>query len=335
MKNAVFGLLFGMIVSGLAGWLWLGKPAERGENTAGKEGAVGNKETVQIIHTNGFTILKFSQADEERMGIRTAQLKTMLKKPEIKSYGKVLDPAPLLGLLNEQELLSHSLALATNELNRQYKLLEYQNATARSVEAAEGTVRQIRIQLENVHQRLALGWSAVMDDSNWPGLVKLLVSREQVLVRLDLLMGESFSGKPVAARVALLAAEEPTVTAKYLGPVTTAEPTTQGVGYLFLVKPASVPMSPGATVAGWLQIPGEVQTSVIVPREAAVRREGKLWIFVKTGEGQFKRQEFEGEVLTGLGWLAKGGLTADSQVVISGAQQLLSEEFKTSIKTAD
>jgi hypothetical protein len=72
-------------------------------------------------------------------------------------------------------------------------------------------------------------------------------------------------------------------------------------------------------------------TGVIIPNSAVVWYGGKPWIYRKTGTDKFSRLPINTDVETENGWFYKGNLKPNDQIVTSGAQLLLSEEFKYQI----
>jgi hypothetical protein len=70
---------------------------------------------------------------------------------------------------------------------------------------------------------------------------------------------------------------------------------------------------------------------VIIPSSAVVWYAGVPWAYFKQGEDQFIRKPISADTEIDKGWFNKA-LDIDSEVVISGAQLLLSEEFKYLIK---
>ena len=63
------------------------------------------------------------------------------------------------------------------------------------------------------------------------------------MARIDLPLGEALQNPPAGARIAALTAGAPPVEAQFLGPATTADPLTQGQGFLFLLT--GNPLPPG------------------------------------------------------------------------------------------
>jgi hypothetical protein len=100
----------------------------------------------------------------------------------------------------------------------------------------------------------------------------------------------------------------------------------QGQGFLFLLKPNSLPA--GAAVMGWLKMPGAAKSGVVVPRPALIRHEGEVFVYLQTGNDTFQRTQIELDRPVERGWFVEEGLKPDDKVVIVGAQQLLSEELK-------
>jgi hypothetical protein len=67
---------------------------------------------------------------------------------------------------------------------------------------------------------------------------------------------------------------------------------------------------------------------VVVPREALVRHEGEAFLYLQTGDDTFVRKEIELEHPVAKGWFIEKELKPKDNVVVVGAQQLLSEELK-------
>jgi hypothetical protein len=72
----------------------------------------------------------------------------------------------------------------------------------------------------------------------------------------------------------------------------------------------------------------------VVPRPAVVRQAGKPWVYVQTSHEVFARRPVALEESAGDGWFTQS-LSPGDRVVITGAQTLLSEEFKSQIQVGD
>jgi hypothetical protein len=322
MKTAL-GLLAGLIIGMAVTWAFL----HHGEH--GEKAEAEHKEESQVQHgTNGETFLKIDRAMQDHIGLRTAVIEAIQVRPEVKGYGQVIDPTPLVTLLVDQLSAKTALDVSTKEFERVKGLYAHdQNVSTRQLETAEAAMRkeQILLQAANAKVVLTLG-PAASGQSNFQAFVDSLVSLKQSLVRVDLPLGQSLEKPPEGGQIAALAARERPLPAKFLGPAPVADPQTQGQGFLFLLERNALP--PGTAVIGWLQLPGDALTGVIVPRAAIVRHEGETLIYVQTGDETFQHKEIELERPTEKGWFVHEAVAPNDKVVIVGAQQLLAQEFK-------
>ena len=326
MKKVLLGIVVGLALGALAAWYFL-RPA--GGSATKPETPAETKEASFVHHgTKGETFLKLDRNVQTRMGLQTAPLAAASLKPEIKAYGRVLDPAPLGALIIELAGAQTALQASTREFERLKTLnSQNQNASARALETAEAAMRKDQILLDSIGPRLLLGWGkAVASQPDLPAFFQALAVQEAALVRVDLPLGTSLAAPPTQGRVAAIASPDALHEAQYLGPVPSADPQMQAQGFLFLQK--SNPLPPGAAVVAWLTVPGETVSGVVVPRDGLLRHEGGVFVYLQTGDETFVRKGVVLERPLDTGWFVREGLQAQDKIVIVGAQELLSEEFK-------
>jgi len=277
--------------------------------------------------TNGETIVTLDEPTRNRMGLIVESLKSAQWQPEVTSYGRVLDPAPLAALVAELESARAAAEASREEYERLKVLAEQNNASARALQAAQATTKRDQLLVDSASAKLALGWGKTMTErSDLPALARSLTLGEAALVRLDLSAGETLSSPPVSARLESLADEKHPVAGEFFSAATTVDPQAQGLGFLFLAKGNG--LAPGTAITGYLRVPGEASGGVIVPGAAVLRHEGKAWVYLQTGEGGFVRREISLDRPADKGWFIAGGITAKDRVVVSGAQTILSEEVR-------
>lgn len=279
--------------------------------------------------TNGATIVSFDTATQKLMGLETTALQPAQLAPELKGYGRVLDVAPLSALVSDLMTARAASAASQAELGRLKTLAAQNNASERSLQAAEAAAARDQSQAESARLRLLTSWGrAIAERPDLPALIQSLSSLAGALVQLDLPAGQSVSGPPKGARVVTLTEESKAVPVELVGPAPTVDPQLQGNGFLFLLKTNSIQLAPGASVSGFLEFPGEKQVGVELPRNAIVRFNGAAWVYVQTGEQTFERREVRLDSPLSEGWFVREGLNPGNKVVMVGAQQLLSEEQK-------
>ncbi len=321
MTKIIFGILAGLALGAAATWTVL-KHGEHGEKAEEE-----HKEESRVLHTNDQTFVKLDKEAQEKAGLQLAALEAATLPPGINVTGRVLDPAPLAAVISEIATARTMLDASRKELERLQVLAKDQNTSARLLEAAAAAVQRDQIAADAAHLKLVTGWGrAITGQQDLPALVAMLAMQEAALVRLDVPLGEAPKEPPTGARIASLNSPESPVEAQWIGPAPSADPQTQGQGFLCLVKGSS--LAPATAVTGWLVLPGQPEQGVIIPRAAIVRHEGEAFVYVQTTEELFLRKEVELHHPAAKGWFTDEGFKPGDKVVTVGAQQILSEELK-------
>jgi hypothetical protein len=329
VNKVILGILVGLALGAAGTALYLKYPRvekeQKSEEQASEEQAA---ESFLQHDADGRTLVKLDRDTQTHMGLKVESLAAAQMAPEVRGFGRVLDPAPLAALVVEAATTQASLESSTKEYERLKTLYsQNQNASARALETAEVAMKRDQISLESVRSRLLLGWGqAVISQGDLPAFVQSVVSRQAALVRVDVPLGERLTAPPTGGRIAPLAAPETLAEAQYLGPAPSADPQTQSLGLLFLLKVSPPP--PGTAVLAWLTIPGPAQSGVIVPRDALLRHESRTFVYLQVAEDTFERKAVTIERPADNGWFVGQAIKPGDKVVVVGAQELLSEELK-------
>jgi hypothetical protein len=324
VSKIVLGILSGFALGAAITWTLRIHSSDEEQEAQSKEGAAETR----VLHTNGQTWIKLDKAAQQRAGLTLAELKEASLEPEIKGYGRVMDPAPLAALLADAATTRAASEASARDFQR-LKVLhaQDQNVSTRALEAAEAAMKRDQIAADAVQLRMLASWgNAIVNQPDLPGFVRSLAALETALVRIDLPLGQVLFKSPTGGRIAALTAPEQPIAAQFLGSVTAADPQTQGQGFLFLLR-EHAPL-PGASVVGWITLPGQSQTGAIIPRSSLVRHEGGVFVYRQVADEFFARQEVVLEHPVENGWFVNEGLEPKSRIVVTGAQQLLSEELK-------
>ena len=334
MKRAILAIL--LIAAAIGGGFWwhqrqVPAAAPAADKPAGEAGGT------HVTHDDqGNTVISMSDEDQGDAGIVLGNPAAGTWSQEIKGYGRVLDTAPLAGLVNELATAQAAAPASALEWERQKTLSAQGNTSARALQAAQAAAQHDQLAIQSARDRIMLGWGAALAGRNdLTNFVQLLTSRQAALLRVDLPGGESLAAPPPSARVVTLAGK--TIQAKFLGPVTDVDPMIQGQGFVYSVQPNDLSLAPGQAVTAWLQLPGEPIAGVIIPRDAVVRQEGAGWVYVmnkdKGGEA-FTRKKIQLDRPADNGWFLEaetGGVKTNDYIVVTGAQTLLSEELKAAL----
>ncbi|HVU24810.1 MAG TPA: hypothetical protein VHE13_11860 [Opitutus sp.] len=318
MKKFLPGFLVGLLAGGIAAAVLFhshaAAPAGR-EPPAPPAEAAAPSDTVHL------------DADQlARAGIKVAAPAFESIAPAITAYGRALDPAPLVSAAADVATARAALDASAKELQRVESLHENgENASAQAVEAARGAAERDRVQLAAARAKLVATWGPQLSNRTDTAHFATELAGGWTLVRIDVSPDEAMSAPPASITVALLAGGTETFDAELLGPAPVADPQFQGRGYLAVVRGESLPV--GAALRATLTGDGEPQRLPVLPRSAFVRHEGGVFVFTQTAAGTFARRPVAlGRELAD-GTAVTSGVADNDQVVVVGAQQLLSTEL--------
>lgn len=288
------------------------------------------------LATNGEAVVSLDEKTQKLIGLETTALTASTLNPEIKSYGRVIDPSPLVGLLSSLSSARAGLEASAKEYQRVKALFSQgENASARALETAEAAMKRDQIALNTAEAQFASTWGgAIAGQPDLAAFVQSLATYETVLVRLDIPAGELLQETPTGGRLVLPGARQP-IEARLLGRAATTDPQVQGEGFLLLATNTAARLASGLAITGFLQLPGEALRGVIVPETALVRAAERAWVYVQTSTTTFVRRDIGLEHPMADGWFVAAGLSPNDRVVTTGAQTLLSEERKSQIKVGD
>ena len=274
--------------------------------------------------TNGETVINLDAETQKKMGLQTAQLETMQLGAETRAFGRVLDPSVLVTQIADLKAAQITAETSQAELSRLKSLATSDNASPKAVQAAEAAAVKDKAQFEGARLKLLASWGPLGSRRDLTAVAESLGKLEGVLIQANLPANQSMDKPPVRARILTLAGKEP-VEAELVGPATISDPQTQGRGFLFLVKTNQTGLTPGMSITALLSTDDAAETGVNIPRSAMVQKNGESWIYIKNGEETFKRVQISTERPVSGGSFVTT-LKAGEPVVITGAQELLSEE---------
>jgi len=339
--NEKFLLPFRILFCALTGVLLFGcsKPAaEPGKETPAVEKSSAEKsagdESKVKRNAAGEAVLALDPETQRRIALKVEAVAAATHSPEVFALGSVLDPAPLVTTQGELASAEAAVAASKKTAGRAQKLFEQgENISRKAMEASEAELRINEIKLQTALLQLNSEWGdaiSKMDSGARQKFISELAGHQTALARVELAASENISGTPQAARVQRLG-EDRFVDATIFSVATKVDPKTQGQGFVLQINLPDPSLRPGAAVKAALQTAGEPLKGVLIPRSAVLRAEGKTWVYLQT-ENNFTRREVELQIPTEQGWFTTASLKPGDQMVVEGAQILLSEEQKAQIK---
>ena len=293
---------------------------------AGDGGAPAAGSATLKHNAQGEPVIMLDADAQKRIGLTMEAPVSTRWQPELKGYGRVIDPATLSAAVADLES-ARTLAVASgSEYDRLQTLASQNNVSTRALEAAKATATHDKLAFESILAKFALDWGQSL--SNGDDREKILsgvVSGRMALVRVDLPPGETLPSPPASARIVALTDETKPVAGTLCSATAGVDPQTQSQGFFFLVQDPL--LTPGAAVTGFLKVSGEPVGGVLVPAGAVLRYEGKGWVYVQTGDTEFARRSIPLDRLTEGGWFIAGDWAATNRVVVVGAPTVLSAEL--------
>lgn len=306
-------------------------------------------ETPNRVTTDlGMTIVTLSAAGQKQSDIRTTIMKPAKFQSAISSYGLVMGIDPLIDLRTrylaaraEAGVVRASLLNSEREYQRLQQLnKDDHNISDRAVVASEAIWKADKAKLaaaetaaSNIRDNMRQIWGEVLTkkatEQGDPELQQLLEYR-QVLLQISLPFGTAEPKPGSTLTVTPTGTQNKAVEARFISASPQTDTTIQGKTYYYQA-PAN-DLRAGMRVSVRLSENNQSPEGVVVPSEAVVWYGGKAWVYRKEGNDRFVRQPISTDNEAGNGWFTAGQVKVGDTLVTSGAQLLLSEEFKYQIK---
>lgn len=307
------------------------------------------KVPLQVSMQDGERVITLAPDTQEKSGIAVAPLVSVSHQEEISAYGTVLPLQDLIDLWSNyavaraqvdktQASLSASRkayerlkSLHTTNQNISDKALQADEATWR---ADEATARAAQEAVQAVERTARQRWGSVLAEwlSDTSPAFDRLMQQQDVLIQITVPAGVHFMSAPPTARVQT--GDGTLVPVKLVSPAPHTDPRLQGLSFFYLAPAQTPGLLIGMNILASLPVGSQVP-GVVVPAAAVVRWQGKAWVYVQKEAHRFVRREISTETPLKADWFMGGGLAAGEQIVVDGAQLLLSEEFRTQIQVSE
>lgn len=283
-------------------------------------------------------------------GLKTVRVKLINYRPELLSYGMTLSIEPLLSAQNQyltaQAQQSGASAKATfnqNNLTRLNYLHKEGIVAGRVLQEQQSTLQVDKAALDSSHylsqqiiNNTRLVWGSVLTDwmiKGSPAFTDLIQQRVSLL-KITFPADSEINNALNAIFVAPSGHREQAIVARLISAAPQTDSFSQGQQYFYQV-PASAPIKAGMRVSAWLPTRQHAETGVIIPESALIWHLGQALVFVKVAEQQFSHRPISAYHKIAGGYFVSSTIKAGEEIVSSGAQMLLSQEFKGQIPSED
>lgn len=323
---------------GLAAWSVVERRGEAARESAEEATA---RAPLRVSTADGESIVTL-EATARHDGIKTVALRSAPHRGELRAYGMVVDIRPLSALAGryagakaQLEIAQAKLAASRAAFARAKKLYDdRQNVSAAQRDEAEAAFRvdaagaaAAQAELRTIATAAQQDWGPVLGGAvaGDGGLVQRLIARDAVLLQVTLRPGQAAAGPPADAVLRLDDGSQ--VKLAFVSAAARTDPRLQGPSLLF-TAPAASGLLPGTSVVALLPV-GPPAEGVIVPGSAVVWHDGQAWAYFRVGPDRYARRPVPtGRPMPERGGYFVQGIADGSDVVVAGAQMLLSEEFR-------
>ena len=300
----------------------------------------------------GIAIVTLPQAAQEQSGIATIALGQSQHMTALSTYGTVVNVDSLIELRSrymtaqaEANIARASLANTQQEFNRMQVLnQDNRNVSDRAlanaqallkadqakVNAADSIARNIRDSIRQQWGDTLAGLATRQPES--PEFSRILQYRDvliQVTFPFDTPQPQAGSSIQIAPIGIATASGEQPMQAEFVSASPQTDNAIQGKTYFYRASAENLRV--GMRVSIKLKNDNTATQGVIVPNSAVVWYGGQAWVYRKDKEDRFIRLPVNTDSDTEAGWFVSSGLKAGDEIVTTGAQLLLSEEFKFQI----
>jgi len=303
----------------------------------------------RVVSEQGTTVVTLTQQTQDQSGIATTLLKSGTHQSTLSTFGTVVNIDTLIELRTrylaakaDASVIRASLGNSQQEYQRLLKLnQDNRNISDRALQTAEAAwkadeakVSAAETAANSVRDNMRQQWGeALTTEATRPSpsaAMQRLLQYQEVLLQISLPF-DAATPKPGSKLLATPAASSAKpVQAEFVSASPQTDSTIQGKTYYY--RAAAGDLRAGMRVSVGIPDSAKSVTGVVVPASAVVWYGGKAWVYRKQDAEHFVRQAISADIASGDGWFNVNTLNPGDAVVTSGAQLLLSEEFKYQIK---
>lgn len=314
-------------------FLWL-KSDRDGSSTpsASKNTSIAN---VSIV--DGKTIVTISPAAQSQSGIIAIKAEGVLQQQSIPAYGVVIDPQTLIDARNtyvtaqsNDAVARASLGASQKQAERLRRLLEQNAVSVMDYQAAQAAALSDEAKLNAADLALLNAEGAARSQfgeaiAHWilapvSQEFQRLLARADSLLRVTLPLGDTLDPPP---SIRIDTNDNQSGTAELVSRAAQSDPDIQGTAYIYRVH---APLATNLHVTAHMATSATSVSGIVVPSSAVIWYGGAPWVYKKTGADKFIRQQLVQPSESGKGSFVSRGFAAGDNIVIAGAQLLLSAE---------
>lgn len=329
----IFSVVSVLLAAGAGWYIYETLYANPSAHAPAQAGAPPSVQTV-----NGETVVVVATDVQHASHIDVAPLTVIAVQPENTAYATVVDLQPLFDLRNrlaaaraDYDTLRVQAGNSRAQFERSRVLFEDdRNVSQKSLQDARAVMQADQAKLRSAEATQS-GLNATLQQQFGTVLANAamapasdvfqrLLAGRAVVLRVTLPAG--YSGA-APAHIAVDAPDGQSVVAQKLSASPQGDPAIQGNPYFYEAGRA---LPVGTHTVAHVPVSNRSAPAFVIPERAVVWFGGQPWVYVRTAPDRFTRRYVPASSPNDQGFVATGGFHAGDNVVMHGAQLLLSEE---------
>ncbi|MHB8722455.1 MAG: efflux RND transporter periplasmic adaptor subunit [Steroidobacteraceae bacterium] len=304
---------------------------------AARPPAAAPSQRVQVV--KGETVVIVNPNVQRASHIDVEPVTTTALQPEITAYATVIDLQPLFDLRNrwaaaraDRESAQAQVDLSRSEYERNRVLFENdRNVSQKNLQSSRAVMQTDQAKLQSaeasqnaleaiLRQQFGDALASAAKASGSDPFQRLLSGRTVVL-RVTLPANE---GGDVPMHITVHGTDGRPVAAGKLSASPQGDPAIQGNPY-FYITDSALPV--GTRTMAHVPLGDKSTPGLLIPERAVVWYGGQPWVYIRTAADRFTRRYVPAESPIDGGFFVTSGFHVGDELVIRGAQLLLSEEL--------
>ena len=290
--------------------------------------------------------IKLSLELQKSSGLQTAKVNPSTYQAEFIAQGKAINIQPLLALRNRYQLVSAEkiniqakLTQVEQNFNRQKELYNNGVTSKRNLQEQDALWQSYQAQLaaSDFQNNAIINEANILWGENlteWalakkPSELNTLLSQQDKLIQITLPNNKHLPEAIKTIYVAPSGDRSKAQTAQFVSIATQSEIASQGESYYF--RTAAKNILAGMNVMTWVPESTTHISGAQFPKSALIWYMNQAFVYQKTSTDVFIRRPLLHFTLLADGSYLSEALNPEDEIVIQGAQMLLSEEFKGQI----
>jgi len=311
-----------------------------------------NDEEIVIDYTtiiDGIKQIQLPTSVEKNSNIRYKQLEETQMNQKKFNYGLVQNITPLIKIRASLERVDHQIKQLNHQIKNErkhLKVLKVLNGDNKNI--SDLTIRKKQIEISGLENQIGIFKSEKINilsviRQQWGEIfvnalnkknnqLDQILKNKNQLISLSITQSDREDLPPQNIVIVPSISSVKEIDAKFLS--TSPAMDKSIIGKKFFYTTNNDKLSIGERVSAYASKSNKNQTFLLVPNSSVVWSNGQPWAYIRIKEnGNFVRRSLQGMREAENGWIVKvGEIKIEDEIVIKGAQLLLSEEFKYQIK---